>query len=639
MSTAEKTEQTEFKFQAEIKQLLHLLSHSLYQNRDIAMRELVSNASDALDKMRHVALTDEEHRNDDELAIHIEPNKEDRILVIRDNGIGMTRDELVKNLGTIAHSGSLEYLNKAAADQKGDVSLIGQFGVGFYSAFMLADKVEVITRSYAEDAVWRWESEGTGQFTVDPAEEDSPRGTQIRLHLKEDMDEFTDEQRLKHILTTYSTFVPHKVYLGDEHVNDQPPIWVEPKSSLSDEQYQHFYQYLSHRSDEKPLWHLHLSADSPFQFHAILYCPPSNYELMGFGREEHGISMCAKRVLVQNDCRELLPEYLRFLYGLVDSADLPLNVSREALQDNTVFRKMQTVLVKRVLDHLAKIADSDDEQFMTFHKNFGPIIREGISMDFANRERIAKLLRFTSSHANDVEKPTSLTQYVERIKDGQQQIYFVSGPDLATIAQNPNLEIFAKKELEVFYLTDPVDEFVLSTLMRFDGKDLTSIDSADVEFPESEDAKDDDDKKSDDDKQDEELPSGFEPVLVLFREALGDRVEDVRKSNRLTNSPACLVNSKGTMSTQMQKIMQMSAGSGFEMSKLILEVNPRHPLLKRLGQLVSNASQTGFVKDCGCQLYSNARVLAGLGPDSEEMVSRVQSFMEELANSRSPIVT
>ena len=639
MSTAEQTEETQFAFQAEIKQLLHLLSHSLYQNREIAMRELVSNASDALDKMRHVALMNDQYRDDQELAIHIEPNKDDRVLVIRDNGIGMTRDELVKNLGTIAHSGSLEYLSKAAEEQKGDVSLIGQFGVGFYSAFMLADKVEVVTHSYTDDAVWRWQSEGTGQFTVEPADEELPRGTQIRLHLKEDMDEFTEDARLKHILTTYSTFVPHKVYLGEEHVNDQPPIWLEPKSSLSDEQYNHFYQYLSHRSSEEPFWHLHLSADSPFQFHAILYCPPSNSELMGFGRDEHGISLCAKRVLVQNDCRELLPEYLRFLYGLVDSADLPLNVSREALQDNTVFRKMQTVLVKRVLDHLAKIADSDADKFMQFYKNFGPIIREGVNTDFANRDRIAKLLRFTSSHANDGEKPSSLAEYVERLQEGQKQIYFVSGPDLSTIAKNPNLEIFAKKELEVLYLTDPIDEFVLSTLMQFDGKDLTSIDSADVEFPKSEDAADDDDEKSDEDKQDEELPSGFEPVLVLFREALDGRVEDVRKSDRLTNSPACLVNAKGAMSTQMQKLMQMSSGGEFEMSKLVLEVNPQHPLLKRLSQLVSNSGQTGFIKDCGKQLYSNARLLAGLGPDNEEMVSRVQSFMEELANSRSPIVT
>lgn len=644
MTTAEQSKHT---FQAEIKQLLHLLSHSLYQNKEIAIRELVSNASDALDKMRHVSLTNEDYRTDDELAVYIEPNKEDRILVIRDNGIGMTQEEMVKNLGTIAHSGSLEYLKNAAASKDGDESkdakaaapsLIGQFGVGFYSSFMLADKVEVVSRSYQEDNGWRWESEGTGEFTVEECDEKLERGTQIRLHLKEDLDEFTEDQRLRHILTTYSTFVPHKVFLGDEHVNDQPPIWVEPKSSLSDEQYEHFYQYLSHRADEKPLWHLHLSADSPFQFHTILYCPPTNYELMGFGRSEHGVSLCAKRILVQNDCRELLPEYLRFLYGLVDSADLPLNVSREALQDNTVFRKMQSVLVKRVLDHLNKVADNDDDEYLSFYKQFGSIIREGISMDFANRDRVAKLLRFPSSQALDPEKPTSLPAYIERMQEGQEQIFYVSGPDLATIQKNPNLEIFAKKNLEVFYLEDPVDEFVLSTLMKFEDKELTSIDSADVKFPESEDAKDDDESKSDEEKQDEEVPSGFEAVMTLFREALDGKVTDVAKSDRLTNSPACLVNPKGAMSTQMQKIMQMT-NSEFEMAKLILEINPKHTFVKRLSALVNNSENTTFIKDCGLQLYSNARVLAGLGPDSETMATRVQSFMEELASSKSSIIT
>ncbi|HUG91815.1 MAG TPA: molecular chaperone HtpG, partial [Planctomycetaceae bacterium] len=355
-------ERQEFAFQAEIKQLLHILSQSLYQNREIAIRELVSNASDALDKMRHLRLTDERYRGDEPLEITLEPDKDARTLTIRDNGIGMTRDELVRNLGTIAHSGSLEFLNRLSGDAKRDLSLIGQFGVGFYSAFMLADRVEVLSRSDPSDEAWRWESDGSGRFTVEPCEA-LERGTQVRLHLKEGLDEFTEPARLKYIVGRYSTFVPHPIKLAGEQLNEQRPIWVEPKTQLTEADYAAFYQHLTHRTDETPLWHLHVSSDSPLSFHAILYCPPSNFERLGFGRIEHGLHLCSKRILVQDDCRELLPEYLRFVYGLVDSDDLPLNVARESLQDHTIFRKIRRVLVKRVLDHLAGLAGETPDEY------------------------------------------------------------------------------------------------------------------------------------------------------------------------------------------------------------------------------------------------------------------------------------
>ncbi|MCA9038113.1 MAG: molecular chaperone HtpG, partial [Planctomycetaceae bacterium] len=350
----EQAEKTQYSFQAEIKQLLHLLSHSLYQNREITIRELVSNASDALDKFRYLTLTSDVTGDASDLRVVLDPDKEARVLTIRDNGVGMTRDELTQNLGTIARSGSLDFLRNAQQTESKDSSLhlIGQFGVGFYSAFMLADRVEVITRSHKEENGWVWESTGDGSYTITEATEPVERGTSIRLHLKKDLDEYTDPIRLKYILRKYSTFVPHAIYVQDEHINNQPPIWVEPRNSLTEEQYQNFYEYLTHFPGQKPLWHLHLSADSPFQFHSILYSPESNLEKMGFGRSDHGLHLCAKRILVQNDNRDLLPDYLRFLRGIVDSADLPLNVSREALQDNTVFRKMQKVITKKVLDHL-----------------------------------------------------------------------------------------------------------------------------------------------------------------------------------------------------------------------------------------------------------------------------------------------
>ena len=486
MTTA--TERQEFTFQAEIKQLLHLLSHSLYQSREIAIRELVSNASDALDKMRYVALTDESQRDTGPLEIVIEVREGEKELVIRDNGIGMTHDELVTNLGTIAHSGSGEFLKTLSGDAKkqADLSLIGQFGVGFYSAFMVADRVRVRTRSYHEEAGWQWESEGTGSFSVTPAEGPLPRGTEIILHLKDDAKDLASPGRIKEIIRRYSSFVPHPIRLGTgEVLNDQKPIWVEPKSQVTEEQHARFYQHLTHHTEEKPLWHLHLSVDSPMQFRAVLYCPPTNLERYGFARLEHGVSLCAKRILVQSDCRELLPEYLRFIRGLVDSEDLPLNVSRETLQDNTVIRRIRNSLVKAVFDRLDQLAKDQPDDFKTFFAQYGPLIKEGAIVDPANRERIAKLLRFASSHSEDPEARTSLDDYVARMPEDQKRIYYLGGPDPASIRKSPNLEIFRRRGLEVLYLTEPIDEFVMNALGSHGGKPLTSIDSDDLELPES----------------------------------------------------------------------------------------------------------------------------------------------------------
>ncbi|MFQ5733524.1 MAG: molecular chaperone HtpG [Planctomycetaceae bacterium] len=632
MSTT--ADKQQFAFQAEINQLLHILSQSLYQNREITIRELVSNASDALDKMRHVQLTDDAHRDDEPLEITLEPDREEKLLTIRDNGIGMTRDELVENLGTIAHSGSLAFLNKLSGDAARDVSLIGQFGVGFYSAFMLAERVEVLSRSCTEETGWRWESDGDGQFSVEP-HEGLERGTQVRLHLRDDCLDFTGPERLKYVIEKYSTFVPHPIKLDDEQLNEQRPIWVEPKSQLKDEQYVQFFEHLSHRVDEKPLWYLHVSADSPLQFHVILYCPTTNFERLGFGRIEHGVHLCAKRILVQDDCRELLPDYLRFLYGIVDSADLPLNVARESLQDNTIFRKIRKVLVKRVLDQLDKLADQEADKYDTFYREFGVILREGIATDFENRERIAKLLRFNSTKTAPG-KLVSLDEYVERAADEQKQIYFLTGPDAASMRQNPNLEIFARKDVEVLLLTDPVDEIMLSNLQKYDDKRLVSVDAADVELPQS-DAKGESADAEGDDADKSEPESGFGKVLVLFKDALGDRVADVKQSKRLTDSPCCLVNPDGSMSAQLQKALQMSR-QDFEMSKRILEINPRAPLIRRLCQLSSNSDHDEFIRNCGRQLFTNAMLLDGMAVDPQEAVARTQTFMSELAEKRSPIV-
>lgn len=631
-------EKQQYSFQAEISQLLQLLSHSLYQNREITIRELVSNASDALDKFRYISLTVGQKQAAEDLRITIDPDKEARVLVIRDNGVGMTRDELVNNLGTIARSGSLEFLKKAqkAGDKdKGvDLSLIGQFGVGFYSAFMLADRVEVVTRSHTEENGWRWESTGDGNYTISEVTEPVERGTSIRLHLKDGLDEFTEPVRLKYILRKYSTFVPHSIYLEAEHINNQPPIWVEPKNTVTEEQYLNFFEYLTHYPGQKPLWHLHLSADSPFQFYSILYCPDANLEKMGFGRTDHGLHLCAKRILVQNDNRDLLPDYLRFLRGIVDSADLPLNVSREALQDNTVFRKMQKVITKKVLDYLDTFSEENKEGYLKFYKEFGSTLREGITSDFENRDRLARLLRFGSTHSMGTSELISLTEYCSRLQEGQEQIYFACGTDPDAVLRDPNLEVFRSRNLEVLILTDPADEFILSHLREFDKKEIVSVDSADLKLP----PKADDPAKSEEEKAEAEkaaqsVPENFDTVLSLIKEALGDQVQDVRRSERLTESACCLVNAQGSMSTTLQKVLRMNTPD-FEMQKMILELNPNAALVKRLAELASNSDNHRFIQECGQQLHANAMIMAGLAPNGNEMAARLQSFMLELASAK-----
>ncbi|MFO0952891.1 MAG: molecular chaperone HtpG [Isosphaeraceae bacterium] len=632
----------EFTFQAEIQQLLHLLAHSLYQSREIALRELISNASDALDKMRYVALTDESQRDDAPLEITIECRKDAGELVIRDNGVGMTRDELVTNLGTIAHSGSREFLKSAVAEaSEGEekkptdsLSLIGQFGVGFYSAFMIADKVRVRSRSYKETEGWQWESEGAGTFRVEPAGP-LPRGTEIVLHLKEDAKEFAEDWRISSAVRKYSSFVPHPIKVGDAVVNTQKPIWVEPKSQVTEEQYRQFYQHLTHHTDESPLWHIHLSAEFPLQYKAIVYCPPTNVELLGYGREEYGLSLCARRVLVQSHCRELLPEYLRFLHGIVDSEDLPLNVSRETLQDNTIIRRIRTALVKAVFDTLDKKAEDSPAEFLTFYRQFGNVLKEAVARDPMNRDRVAKLLRFISTKAENPDEPTSLGAYVGRMAEGQKSIYYLGGPDLSALKKSPNLEIFRRRGVEVLYLTDPVDEFVLSALGAFEGKPLVSIDSADVDLPPEE-------KKTEDaaetPKAEEATPSaGLGRVITLFKEALGDRVADVRESKRLTDSPCCLVNAEGSLSTQMQRLLKM-ANKDFTASARILEINPSSPLVRRLGSLSANSDHDDFIRRCAMQLWANALLLEGTLAEPEAIVARNQAFMEEAAEKRSPLI-
>jgi molecular chaperone HtpG len=633
MNTTKNSEQ--FAFQAEIKELLQLLSRSLYQNSEIAIRELVSNASDALDKRRFRQVSGGDEDDGTKLEIRIEPDADARLLTISDNGIGMTHDELVKNLGTIAHSGSKEFLSKMADREQPEASLIGQFGVGFYSSFMLADKVEVLTKSADDDRGWRWESDGAGEFTIDP-QEGLERGTQVKLHLKDDALEFARKERLEHVLKTYSTFVSHPILLSGEQVNTQPPIWVEPKTQLEEEQYHEFFKFLTHGiGGEKPLWYLHLASETPFEFKAILFCPESNFEKMGFGKIDHGLHLCAKRILVQNDCDKLLPEYLRFLYGLVDSADLPLNVSREALQDNTVFLKLRKVITKKVLDHLTDLQADESDGYHKFYQEFGTILREGIAGDFANRDRLSKLLLFPSPKSEHTSGLSSLGEYCSRMPEGQEQIYYLCGPSLESLERNPHLEVYRQRDLEVLMLTDPVNEIVLNHLEKFDDKEIVSIDSADVKLPPKSEAEG---GESEEEQGEEETPAGFGKLLEFFQDTLKDRVAEVRKSDRLTESPCCLVNKDGKMSTQLQKVLSMQH-EGFPMSERILELNPQAPLIKRLSVLVGNPENEAFVSDCAATLLDQALLQEGIAPDDSDFTSRLLKMMQQLADGKSSVIT
>ena len=625
-------------FQSDIAKLLRLLSQSLYQNREVAVRELVSNASDALDKYRLLSLREGSVPTEEDPHVLVTPDAAAKTLTVADNGVGMTRDDLIENLGTIARSGTEGFaagLDGADAD-----SLIGQFGVGFYAAFMLAERVEVRTRSYAEDAGWKWTSAGTGEFEIERLEKPD-RGTDVILHLRDDAAEFADPDRVKHVLETYSAFVPHPIRLrgvpGDGaageplHVNDQPPVWVEPKGSVTAEQHRRFFGYLSGQVGATPLWRLHLSLDSPLEIKSILYCPPTNPELLGYGRAEHGLQLCARRVLVERDCDDLLPEYLRFLYGLVDSSDLPLNVSRQALQDDTVFRKIRRVLTGKVLGHLGKLAGNEPDTYRTFYEQFGPVLREGLATDFGHRDELAGLLRFRTLDAPD--DLTGLADYVAGMKEGQTQIFHAGGADAGAVRKRPTVEAFTARGLNVLLLADPVDEIVLNTLGEFDGKPFVSVESAEAELPPLPDA----DADADADRPEPAAPAGLEAVLRLFREALGDEAEEVRQTAVLTGSPCRLVTPGGGLSPQLQSVLRASDKS-FKPPKRIFEVNPRHPLVRRLADLSVNEGNGEFIKQCGRQLFDNALLLSGTVPDPAELAARSERFMADAAGAKSSVI-
>lgn len=609
--TTERTETLEF--QSETKKLLDIVIHSLYTEREIFLRELVSNAADALEKMRHTKLMDEAvFDKDAPLEINISVDDKEHTITLIDTGIGMTREELIENLGTIAHSGSKTFLTKLGEAAQKDVNIIGQFGVGFYAAFMVAKRVRVQSRSFQiGDTGHEWTSEGTGSYTVAPCP-GLHRGTKLIIELNDNSQEFAKEEELKRIIKQYSSFVPFPIKVAGETINTVQALWTQNAAEIKDEEYSEFYKFIANAYDE-PLLRLHFSADAPLAIHSLLFVPKENFEKMGFGRMDPGVNLYCQKVLIESHSDTILPEWLRFLRGVIDSEDLPLNISRQALQDNSLVAKINRVVTKRFLKYLEEQAKNAPETYLEFWQTFGIFLKEGATSDFTHREAIAKLLRFESS-ATEAGTLTSLADYVGRMKEGQEEIYYINGPSRAAIESGPYLDAFKKRQIEVIYTLEPIDDFVFSHLREFDGKKLISADRADLKLPE--------DKEAAAEEAKDHLDQAVATSLTKWmKEVLGERVKEVSESKRLVDSPAIIVNPDGFLTASMERIMRASSQDGpQEFGAKNLEINTGHPLIKDLADLrVKDETLARLIVE---QIHDNAMVQAGLMVEPRTMVER-----------------
>ncbi|MDC7706004.1 molecular chaperone HtpG [Vogesella indigofera] len=624
-------------FQTEVKQLLKLMIHSLYSNKEIFLRELVSNASDAADKLRFEGLNNAAlFENDPELKIRISVDKDAKTITIADNGIGMSRDEVIANIGTIAKSGTKAFFEQLSGDAKKDANLIGQFGVGFYSAFIVADKVTLTTRragSAASEGV-RWESAGEGDFTLEPVDKVG-RGTEIVLHLKDGNDDFLNDWSLKRIVRTYSDHIsiPIEMKKGNsygengevivsddfEAVNAASALWTRSKNDISDEQYQEFYKHVAHDFSEPLAWS-HARVEGRQEYTELLYIPSrAPFDMWDRDRKQ-GVKLYVRRVFIMEDSNKLMPQYLRFVRGVIDSNDLPLNVSREILQESKDIDAIRAGCVKKVLGLLDDLAANDKDKYAAFWQEFGQVLKEGVGEDFGNKERIAKLLRFVSTASEGDVPDVSLADYASRMKEGQDKIYFITADSLSAARNSPHLEVFKKKGVEVLLLTDRVDEWVTGSLTEFDGKQLQSVAKGALDLGALE---DDADKEAQ--KQVEEAAK---PVVELVQKALGERVKDVRATARLTDSPACLVVGEHEMSAHLERMLKAAGQPVPEGSKPTLEINPEHVLVKRLAAESDDSRR----EDLAHVLYDQALLAeGGKLEDPATFVKRINKLMLELS--------
>ncbi|WP_217543825.1 molecular chaperone HtpG [Vibrio metschnikovii] len=576
-------------FQSEVKQLLHLMIHSLYSNKEIFLRELISNASDAADKLRFQALSNPDwYQGDAELGVKLSFDAKANTLTISDNGIGMSRDDVIEHLGTIAKSGTAEFFSKLSQEQSKDSQLIGQFGVGFYSAFIVADAVTVRTRAagLTADQAVQWHSQGEGEYTVETIEKAS-RGTDIVLHMRDEGKEFLSEWRLREIISKYSDHIGIPVYIqtsirdeegketGEvkwEQINKAQALWTRSKSDVSDEEYQEFYKHVSHDFADPLTW-THNKVEGKNDYTSLLYIPAKAPWDMYNRDHKHGLKLYVQRVFIMDDAEQFMPSYLRFVRGLIDSNDLPLNVSREILQDNKVTQSLRNACTKRVLTMLERLASNDSEKYQTFWKEFGLVMKEGPAEDFANREKIAGLLRFASTHEESAQQNVSLAAYVERMKEGQEVIYYLTADSYLAAKNSPHLEQFKAKGIEVILMYDRIDEWLMNYLTEFDGKSFQSITKAGLDL-----SKFDDEAEKEKHKETEQE---FQTVVERIKTYLGSRVKDVRTTFKLASTPAVVVTDDGEMGTQMAKLLA-AAGQAVPEVKYIFEINPEHSMVKRM---------------------------------------------------------
>ncbi len=635
-------------FQTEVNQLLKLMIHSLYSNKEIFLRELVSNASDAIDKLRFEAISESKlYESDTELKISLSFDKDARTITISDNGIGMSRDEVVDNIGTIAKSGTRQFLDSLTGDQKKDANAIGQFGVGFYSSFIIADKVSLRTRraGTASDQAVLWESAGEGEFNIETVDKEL-RGTEITLHLKEDEDEFLDGLRLRTIVRKYSDHITVPIEMlkeavppmptedGEaeaeedkdiedvieyEVVNSASALWTRSKNDISDDEYTEFYKHVGHDFEE-PLARSHNQVEGKYEYTSLLFIPKRAPFDMWERERQHGIKLYVRRVFIMDETEKLMPNYLRFVKGIIDSNDLPLNVSREILQNSRVLDNIRSGSVKKILSLLQKMANNQKEDYQAFWKEFGRVMKEGPGEDFANRDKVAKLLRFSSTTDDKEEQEVSLDDYISRMKEGQKDIYYITADSFAAAKNSPHLEVFRKKGIEVLLLADRVDEFLMSSLPTYEEKNIVSVARGELDLGEME----DETEKKEHEKTQEE----YKDFLKKVTDSLGDDVKEVRMTNRLTDSPACLVTGEHDMSANLERLLQQ-AGQDVMGHKPIFELNPEHPLVKRLSTDVEGERFDDWTRI----LFEQALLSeGGQLDDPATFVSRLNKMLLELTS-------
>jgi len=624
-------QEEKLEFQAEVAKVLNLVIHSLYSNKEIFLRELISNASDACDKLRYLALTTPGLLDEGtDFKIDISTNKKERSITVADNGIGMNREELIENLGTIARSGTTAFLDSLSGDEQKDAALIGQFGVGFYSCFSVAEKVEVITRKAGDEKAWGWTSDGVGAFSISETEREN-QGATVTVYLKKEDKEFIEETRIQNIVKTYSDHISIPIMLAGKEkasqINAGSALWTRQRKDITEEQYKEFYHHVGHVFDD-PWLTLHNRAEGKIEYTNLLFIPSSPpFDLMNPERK-HRVKLYVKRIFITDDCEDLMPSYLRFVRGIVDSEDLPLNVSREMLQHNVVVTRIKSALVKRVFRELKKKAEKKPEEYDIFWQNFGAVLKEGLYEDHSSHDKLLELVRFRSTAGTD-DQLVSLAEYVERMKDGQEEIFYITGDSPETLRASPQLEGFQARGAEVLLLTDPIDEFWLPAVAAYQEKRFTSVTASGIDLSKIKKETKEGDKGAEKNDVDNWDDAAVAKLILAFKESLGEAVKDVRASDRLTESAVCLVAAEGDMDLHLQRMLKMQGHMDIPATARVLEFNPGHSLIKKLTDSVDKAAKKQDIADAALVLFDQARIVEGEAIDDPASFSQRLNWLME----------